>query len=1295
MKIINETELMNNQKASTVIVPDVQFEAVQTASGNSLVFSLNESGILNCTCEVQGDTHGWTVVDLSSAQAKTDFPDDFTNKTVKVTHFDLGQDPVSRNVDLVMVLNANNQDYLYVSLDNATDTWVGYTPKWTYVKFDDPNYPAYATAPINDVYLARYGSNMFAFVDLATDPVTHALTRYAVDYTGQTWMNLTNSSTPQCWIPHNFPMTVQAGSLTSTIGCGPGDVGVNGVYTLGVDNSDANVPALVYSPLFGSDPTGPGYPTDFDLSKLDVDVTHMAIAVSARNDGMTDLFFASNGSLYFIPNEKQIEVNGVLPTLTPIYTHSLLQKVTSLHVNTWNDSNNDDPNGNIVLWGQSDDPDGSGTSQLFIMECAVGHEPDAFAWSCPIPLLFNVVNSATYINNNYSALNIIDPVNGNAYGSCNVLFAEQVIDKASVLTQLFQDPVTTAWQVRSLLTAPDTDNIQTAIYDTTTYSTHIEITDDNNISQINVPVAVWASSPCSVYINDAKNTDAYFTLDTEKPFLFSTDVSANVTIMQPVDTIGGISYYVAVQDPVTKQIYTEVINPLSGTSGTISTLNTKVPDGKDHLQGVQVTDEYGTTTQLVSSTYDSRTATTSNNINTFCQQNAHLNQDGLVTGRSWPDATAVAAAFPAVPAGVSSAVKPAPGTVIKNTVKKFAKADRPAKNIRFNAETGKIWGWTFGKNAKHYEGIEAMKEMGLIVQANGSLAFTLSNGHVLDSSNWIEIKAGHLFKWMKSEADKLQNAVATFENGVIDCVLTIAGEIYHFVAKCASDIVNLVHTVLNAIEVAFEDIVKWIGFIFDYDDILRTHAVIKNFLKLTINYAASNISTFQSAIQTSFTSIQNDLNALVGLPQISDTPASTSSQNPPPQSSKTPQANWGTHKLKSNGGNTNPSDPNFSPGSNSDPTGGKLQNLLSKIEGLETTTLNQLSTNLQSIVDNYKTLTVSQIVEQVLVAITDFLISEAQDVILSSTDVMALLMDEVYTILTGPIDIPVISWLYKKMTKGSDFDLLDLVCLVTAIPSTIVYKVIEETSPFPDDDTTTALINAPDFATLLSVLSQPVTGVGAHGGDDISNSPTFKKYIKIANIAALGGAVGVSVLSTLKSGVIDTLKDNKWINAVNTACYLLYVWPDLMESIPTNTTSGTWYDIMNNWCTWVAITKTLADAQCGFNELIGSLWGNIAPWADLIINIAWQAPTCGAIADEFMHKNPTTTEKINSIINFIGGTAFDASGWCSPALASAQGAYLTPDGKVAIGGWMALISLLNVGWGVSCILDSYGPFAES
>src|ERR1700744_2414499 len=534
MIIVNETELMANQKATTVIEPDQQFEAAQTSGGNSLLFSIGSDNIYYCTCETPGDTHGWVRNNLSSTLSSL-----LNNQPIVAKTFDLGQDPDSGAIDLVLAVTSGSRDHVFVSLANSTEEWGNYTPQWTSLPFDDPNFPAYAAAPINDIYVARYGGNQFIFVDLVTDATTQTITRYAIDPSKQVMLNANGVS--QAWIPHGLPMDLQAGTVSSRIGCGPNDSGVNGVYTLGTMNNEAT---LVYSPLFNpNDPGGPSNPTNFQLP-ANIDPTHMAIGIS-ETGGFTDLLFASNGTLYFAPNAAQIESNNVLPSLTPIYSHALFQNLTDLHINNLN--------GQLVLWGQSLSTDGSGTAQSFTMECPQGSETagaskgvNGSGWSCPIPLLFNVENSATYINNQYNN---------------KVMFAHQA---DGTLVHLFEDPITTAWQQRSLLTTPL--NQVTTIYDTTTYSTHIEITDDNNIPQPGTPLMLWASSPCSVYISDANNTAAYYTLDTVKPLALVSDTSANVTIMQPVDTIGGISYYVSVQDPNTLAYYNEAINPLTGTA---------------------------------------------------------------------------------------------------------------------------------------------------------------------------------------------------------------------------------------------------------------------------------------------------------------------------------------------------------------------------------------------------------------------------------------------------------------------------------------------------------------------------------------------------------------------------------------------------------------------------------------------------------------------------------------------------------------------------------------------------------
>jgi outer membrane protein assembly factor BamB len=50
--------------------------------------------------------------------------------------------------------------------------------------------------------------------------------------------------------------------------------------------------------------------------------------------------------------------------------------------------------------------------------------------------------------------------------------------------------------------------------------------------------------------------------------------------------------------------------------------------------------------------------------------------------------------------------------------------------------------------------------------------------------------------------------------------------------------------------------------------------------------------------------------------------------------------------------------------------------------------------------------------------------------------------------LTAPIDIPVVSWLYGKISGGAALSVLDLMALIVAIPTTVIYKAFTGTAPF-------------------------------------------------------------------------------------------------------------------------------------------------------------------------------------------------------------------------------------------------------
>lgn len=141
---------MTNQKASAVVVPDKQFEALQTTDGNALLFSIGKDNILYCTAEIPGHDHGWVRLDLSTALSERDFG----GKPVIAKTFDVGQDPIA-GVDIALIITEGNQDWLYLSLGNTPTDWSAFVPTFQQIKFDDPdpdNAP-YALDPFNDVML--------------------------------------------------------------------------------------------------------------------------------------------------------------------------------------------------------------------------------------------------------------------------------------------------------------------------------------------------------------------------------------------------------------------------------------------------------------------------------------------------------------------------------------------------------------------------------------------------------------------------------------------------------------------------------------------------------------------------------------------------------------------------------------------------------------------------------------------------------------------------------------------------------------------------------------------------------------------------------------------------------------------------------------------------------------------------------------------------------------------------------------------------------------------------------------
>ena len=95
MKIINETELMKNQKHAVLMAPDKQFEVLQSQEGSALFFSIGTDGVFYLTREAQENAHGWSRIDLSSALSAQN-----NNAQITAKLFDVAQDLSNNTTDI-------------------------------------------------------------------------------------------------------------------------------------------------------------------------------------------------------------------------------------------------------------------------------------------------------------------------------------------------------------------------------------------------------------------------------------------------------------------------------------------------------------------------------------------------------------------------------------------------------------------------------------------------------------------------------------------------------------------------------------------------------------------------------------------------------------------------------------------------------------------------------------------------------------------------------------------------------------------------------------------------------------------------------------------------------------------------------------------------------------------------------------------------------------------------------------------------------------------------------------------
>lgn len=336
------------------------------------------------------------------------------------------------------------------------------------------------------------------------------------------------------------------------------------------------------------------------------------------------------------------------------------------------------------------------------------------------------------------------------------------------------------------------------------------------------------------------------------------------------------------------------------------------------------------------------------------------------------------------------------------------------------------------------------------------------------SNNSLALKHQNLEGWFSDIIKDISNAASEVVHeigSVIQAVDNFLDKVEHFVIKKVEEGFQLVikvagqaiDTIIHTVEQAWtvistfvkkvidtiEKIVEYLGYLFNWDDILLMHEFLKNTFLITakqyqidINNPQSNLNSFVDPV---FDKAISYLESLKKERQPIDNPDTSSGSNIFSGLLNNPVVNFindiigrGLSLLDGDGGQDNLPVFEFS---------GQISSRMEKI-------VNDLISTITGSISSISLSNIGDSVNTILDKILDGILDVAEDLLATGRDLtkylikfIGELIDYILRIINARINIPIVTWLYENIiAKGSTLTLLDVVSLVISIPTTIITK---------------------------------------------------------------------------------------------------------------------------------------------------------------------------------------------------------------------------------------------------------------
>lgn len=307
---------------------------------------------------------------------------------------------------------------------------------------------------------------------------------------------------------------------------------------------------------------------------------------------------------------------------------------------------------------------------------------------------------------------------------------------------------------------------------------------------------------------------------------------------------------------------------------------------------------------------------------------------------------------------------------------------------------------------------------------------------------WIRDKVQAGYKWF----------VTKVEAGW-QFVVELAGEAWTFLLNNASQVAEAMQKVLGSITKGWEWLKKKFAFIFNWGDILSVKDVFVNLTTQGILWGADSMAILELKSQEFFEDLRQKARMIKAM-QLPPDLAKLKAGNDPDMESKakaknegaghddalkSPEAQYGVYHMKHGG-------TSIGPRTEGQTAMDRLVLRLKKVWDQLTALIERCKDNFANLFKS-KDITVETILTNLGLDLLEDLLSVVESIATGVLGSFSDLLVELADGINKPISIPVLSPLYKKITRGSNLTILDAVALCIAIPTTIVYKTITGKSP--------------------------------------------------------------------------------------------------------------------------------------------------------------------------------------------------------------------------------------------------------